>query len=147
MDPIMDLAVKVILREYGDDWSYHFYLRQSYKCFCLFVICVYSSIVVKFLCGAHPYHHGAARKQRKLNVTLFIMTISYRYCMMWLPYAATTSFFIFNLVVWNFFLTRNIWFPLQYSLTFLYLMNSLVNPIVYTISMPEFVQESFPGVI
>ena len=49
---------------------------QSYCCLCLFVICVsYSSIVVKFLCGAHPQHHGAARRQGKLTVTLFIMTI------------------------------------------------------------------------
>ena len=40
------------------------------------VICVsYSCIVVKLLCGAHPPHHGAASRQRKLTITLFIMTI------------------------------------------------------------------------
>ena len=74
----------VILGQYGKERSYHFYLWQSYCCLCLFVICVsYSSIVVKFLCGAHPQHHGAANRQRKLTVTLFIMTIVS--LQMWLP--------------------------------------------------------------
>ena len=76
----------LILQQYGKEWSYHFYLWQSYCCLCLLVICVsYSHIVVKFLCGAHPQHHGAANRQRKLTVTLFIMTIAS--LLMWLPYA------------------------------------------------------------
>ena len=62
----------LILEQYGKEWSHGLYLWQSYCCLCLFVICVsYSSIVVKFLCGAHPQHHGAANKQRKLTVTLY----------------------------------------------------------------------------
>ena len=68
-----------ILRQYGEEFSHHLYLLQSYCFLFLFVICVsYSSIVVKFLCGAHPQHHGAANRQRKLTVTLFIMTICNR---------------------------------------------------------------------
>ena len=127
--PIMDLAVKITLWEEGDEWSYHFYLWQSFKCFCLCVS--YSSIFVKFLYGAHLQHlSGAANNwnKRKLTVILFIMTILS--LLMWLPYAAATLFFIFNPVAWNFFLTRNIWFRLEYPLIFLYLMNSLVNSIV-----------------
>ena len=78
----------LILQRYGKEWSkkYSLYLWSSYCCLCLFVICVsYSSIVVKFLCGAHPQHHGAANRRRKLTVTLFIMTIVS--LLMWLPYA------------------------------------------------------------
>ena len=61
MDPIKDLAGKITLREDGYEWSYHFYLWQSFKCFCLFVICVsYSSTVVKFLCGTHLQHLSGA---------------------------------------------------------------------------------------
>ena len=64
----------------------YYYFWQSYCCLCLLVICVsYASIAVKFLCGAHPQHHGAVGRQRKLTVTLFIMTILS--LLMWLPYA------------------------------------------------------------
>ena len=85
----------LILKGYGKEWWYTFYLWQSYCCLCLFVICVsYSSIVVKFLCGAHPQHHGAANRQRKLTVTLFIMTIVS--LLMWLP-SLVYIFFYHNL--------------------------------------------------
>ena len=84
--------VSLILNLYGKDFSYHFYFRKSYCCLCLFVICVsYYSIVVKFLCGAHPQHHGAANRQRKLTVTLFITTIIS--LLMWLPFALFTFLF------------------------------------------------------
>ena len=128
-------TVSLILKLYGKEYSYHFYFWQSYCCLCLFVICVsYSSIVVKFLCGAHPQHHGAANRQRKLTVTLFIMTIVS--LLTFLPYAVYI-FLSFQPSIMKFLsfqeLTR-----LQSSLTILFLMNSLVNPIVYTIRMPEF---------
>ena len=112
----------LILKQYGKERSYRFYFLRSYCCLCLLVICVsYSSIVVKFLCGAHPQHHGAANRQRKLTVTLFIMTIVS--LLMWLPRA----FFPCHDSV-----------RLRFSFTILSFMNSLVNPIVYTIRMPEF---------
>ena len=125
----------LILQQYGKEWSYHFYLWQSYCCLCLLVICVsYSHIVVKFLCGAHPQHHGAANRQRKLTVTLFIMTIAS--LLMWLPYAV----FIFLLFQSSLkkFLSFQESTRLEFSLKILYLMNSLVNLIVYTIRIPEF---------
>ena len=53
-----------------------FYLWRSYCFLCLIVICVsYTSIALKFWCGTRPPSHGAANRQRKLTVTLFIMTI------------------------------------------------------------------------
>ena len=127
-------TVSLILKLYGKEYSYHFYFWQSYCCLCLFVICVsYFSIVVKFLCGAHPQHHGAANRQKKLTVTLFIMTIVS--LLMWLPS-----------VVFNFLLAQSglkslsaqEMFRLDFSLVILFMMNSLVNPIVYTIRIPEF---------
>ena len=124
-----------ILADYGKEWSYHFYLWQSYCCLCLLVICVsYSIIVVKFLCGAHPQHHGADNRQRKLTVTLFIMTIVS--LLMWLPYAVLI-FLLFRTSIKK-FLTPLELLRLLLSLTILYVMNSLANPIVYTIRMPEF---------
>ena len=114
---------------------YYLYLWQSYCCLCLLVICVsYSSIVVKFLCGAHPQHHGAANRQRKLTVTLFIMTIVS--LLMWLPYAVLI--FLLSRTSIMKFLTPLELLRLLLSLTILYFMNSLVNPIVYTIRIPEF---------
>ena len=90
----------------------------------------YSSIVVKFLCGAHPQHHGAVRRQGKLTVTLFIMTIVS--LLMWLPHA------VFIFLPSSKFLSFQESSRLNYSLNSLVLMNSLVNPIVYTIRIPEF---------
>ena len=122
----------LILQQYGKERSYHFYLWQSYCCLCLFVICVsYSSIAVKFLCGAHPQHHGAANRQRKLTVTLFIMTIVS--LLMWLPFAVFTFLYQTGIIKFRSFVVR-----LEFSLIILYFMNSLVNPIVYTIRIPEF---------
>ena len=125
----------LILRQYEKEWLYHLYLWQSYICLCLLVICVsYSSIAVKFLCGAHPQRHGAANRQRKLTVTLFIMTIVS--LLMWLPYAVYI-FLLFQTSIRKFLSSQEL-LRLRFSLTILYFMNSLVNPIVYTIRMPEF---------
>ena len=65
------------------------YLWPSYCCLCLIVICVsYTSIALKFWCGTRPPSHGAANRQRKLTVTLFIMTIVS--LLLWLPYVVYT---------------------------------------------------------
>ena len=126
-------ALRIIGIIYGETTIYYFSL--SYYFLCLFVICVsYSSIVVKFLCGAHPRHHGAASRQKKLIVTLFIMTMVS--LLMWLPFAV--YFFLrFQSSILE-FLSLQEFLRLNYSLTILCFMNSLVNPIVYTIRMPEF---------
>ena len=130
-------TASVILVLYGNwkEWSYGLYLLQSYCCLGLFVICVsYSSIVVKFLYGAHPQHHGAVNRQRKLTVTLFIMTIVS--LLTSLPHAVFVFLFIQSSIMK--FLSFQELVRLEFSLIILYLMNSLVNPIVYTIRMPEF---------
>ena len=116
------------------EYFFGIYFTLSYCCLCLFVICVsYSIVIVKFLCGAHPQHHGAANRERKLTVTLFIMTIVS--LLMWLPYAVYG--FVFLGIV-KFLSFQELEVRLNFSLMILYLMNSLVNPILYTIRIPEF---------
>ena len=115
--------------------SHYFYLWQSYNCLCLFVICVsYTSIVVKFCYGARPPHHGAARRQRKLTVTLLLMTVVS--LLMWLPYVVATFVYFTT----NHFesLSSRKELRLNLALIFLFNANSLVNPLLYAIRMPEF---------
>ena len=53
---------------------YFVYLLRSYCFLWLVVICVsYTSIALKFWCGTRPPSDGAANRQRKLTVTLFII--------------------------------------------------------------------------
>ena len=109
------------------------YLWPSYCCLCLVVICVlYTSIALKFWCGTRPPSHGAANRQRKLTVTLFIMTIVS--LLLWLPFVVYTFVLSSDLVRVS-FLTH---LRLRLSFSLLYHTNSLVNPIIYTIRMPEF---------
>ncbi|CAH3029340.1 unnamed protein product [Porites evermanni] len=74
---------------------YFVYLLRSYCCLCLIVIYVsHTSIALKFWCGTRPPSDGAANRQRKVTVTLFIMTIVS--LLLWLPYVVYTfvSFFV-----------------------------------------------------
>ena len=106
---------------------YHLYILESYCLLCLIVTFVsYTSILFKFRFGAHPQRHcAAALRQRKLTVTLFI------------PYS------IFLFVEWSTDIILNSlsdperirWLS---SLNSLCYANSLVNPILYTINMPDY---------
>ena len=109
------------------------YLWPSYCCLCLIVICVsYTSIALKFWCGTRPPSHGAANRQRKLTVTLSIMTLVS--LLLWLPDVVYTfvSFSVLDRFSFRTYLR------LKLSFSLLYHTNSLVNPIIYTIRMPEF---------
>ena len=109
------------------------YLWRSYCFLCLIVIGVsYTSIALKFWCGTRPPSHGAANRQRKLTVTLFIMTIVS--LLLWLPDIILTFLFLTDIHSLSFttFLRLKLYFiPLYHT-------NLLVNPIIYTIRMPEF---------
>ena len=126
-----------LIRLYGNlrqQWQLLFpvYLKNSCCFLYLIVIFVsYTSIALKFWCRTRPPSHGAANRQRKLTVTLFIMTIVS--LLLWLPYVACTL--VLRSVLVTSFLTRS---RLRLSSSLLYHTNSLVNPIIYTIRMPEF---------
>ena len=116
--------------------GYHLFIVESYCLLCLIVTFVsYTSILFKFRFGAHPQRHCAALlRQRKLTVTLFITTLVS--LLLWLP------FNIYLLVAWLADIFNSLSFPevlnLHYSFLFLFYANSLVNPILYTIRMPDF---------
>ena len=116
--------------------GYHLYILESFCLLCLIVTFVsYTSILFKFRFGAHPQRHcAAALRQRKLTVTLFITTLVS--LLLWLPYN------ICLLVDWSTDILNSLSFKehfnLYYSLHFLFYANSLVNPILYTIRMPDF---------
>ena len=103
----------------------HQYFSQSYCLLCLLVTCAcYASIIVKICCGARPQHHGAVNGQRKLTVTLFIMTIVS--LLLWLPYAVTTFVFFTTDGIRSLPYSKSV--RLNLSLTLSFYTNSLVNP-------------------
>ena len=122
--------------------GYYLFFYGFHCCLCLFVICVsYIAILVKFRCGAHPRRYFAtSSKQRKLTVTLFITTLVS--LLLWLPYHILV---IVNLKTSG--LPSS--FPrleavrLGYSLFVLFYANSLVNPVLYTIRIPDFKRAFF----
>ena len=125
----------MLLSFFGKKRSQHQYLWQSYCLLCLFVTCAcYASIIVKICCGTRPQHHGAARRQRKLTVTLLIMTIVS--LLLWLPFAVAT--FVFHTTDSIRSLSDTKGMRLNMSLLLLFYTNSFVNPVVYTIRMPKF---------
>ena len=92
------------------------------------------NIIVKICCGARPQHHGAARRQRKLTVMLLIMTIVS--LLLWLPVAVAIFVFIPTDSIRS--LSHSKVSRLDLSLTLSSYTNSFVNPVVYSIRMPEF---------
>ena len=111
---------------------------NTYTCFtfisiCLVIICVsYSSIVIKVRYGAQPQHHGAASRERKLTMTLLIVTVVS--VLLYLPYVVFFFVFLINKPE----MSRSLRIHLNYALVFLFYANSLVNPILYAIRMPEY---------
>ena len=125
----------LMLHLFDKEGSHSQFLWQSYCLLCLSIICAcYASVIVKICCGARPQHHGAARRQRKLTVTLLIMTIVS--LLLWLPYAVATFVFSTTDGIRSLSYSKSV--RLDLSLTLSFYTNSLVNPVVYTIRMPEF---------
>jgi len=112
-----------------------FYSWHSLHLVCLLIISVsYVSIVIKVRCGAQPQHHGAASRERKLTMTLLIVTFASLLTL--LPFVISSS--LVNAI--DIFSSLSITASLRLSITFtaLYYANSLVNPILYTARMPDF---------
>ena len=116
-----------------EEIQYSFYLLFTFLSICLLIICVcYTSIVVKVRYGAQPQHHGAASRERKLTMTLLIVTVvSLLLC---LP----TVVFFFLASISKSEVIRSLPIHSRYTTSFLLYANSLVNPILYAIRMPEY---------
>ena len=109
------------------------YSRFTFLFICLLIICVsYTSIAIKVRCGEKPKHHGAASRERKLTITLFIVTV-----LSFLLYVPNVVFFFVSSLS-----KSKIHWPVlnhvEYTLVSLFFANSLVNPILYAIRMPEY---------
>ena len=130
--PVMILSAAMFISFY-DLTDNLFILWPIYYCFCLFVICVsYACISIKFVCGAYPQHHGAVNRQRKLTVTLLIMTI------VSLILLIQFLLYIFVVAIGS----KNILSSLSY-LCFSFILagvNSFVTPILYSVRIPEIKQ-------
>ena len=109
---------------------------------CLFIMVVsYSSIATKFYCGKHPQHHGAIRRERKLTKTLFIVTIVSLILVM--PFTIFYLYVIFSPGEIIETISYQTELRLMHSLHCLFYGNSLINPLLYALKMPEFKRALF----
>ena len=130
---LLSIALTVLLKFEGS--SYHYYLAKSFQAICLLVICIsYATIIIKVRCGAQPQHHGAASRERKLTMTLLIVTVVslllYLPDMIYHILDSTTD--IINAM------PKASSERLHNILNVLFYGNSLVNPMIYAIRMPEY---------
>jgi len=125
--PGLGTIANILLLQY-DKYYYGRCFQFTFISFCLLIIWVsYTSIVVKVRCGAQPRHHGAASRERKLTMTLLIVTVvSF---LLYLPHV------IFYYI---FLLPHSVRYHLGHAFLNLFYANSLVNPILYTLRLPEY---------
>lgn len=90
----------------------------------------YSLILIKVKCGPQPRHHVVAGRERRLTVTLFIVT--FVSLMMWLPFIVQ-SFLWYTTKIYSSYPSHLTCFDIM-----LLVVNSLVNPLLYAVRMPEF---------
>ena len=126
-------SVSFTLLDLFEDVQYAYSSDLTFLLICLLIICVsYTSIVIKIRCGAQPQNHGAASRERKLTMTLLIVTVVS--LLFYLPYVVVISsiFISKSEMSWS----ESI--HLKNTLFFLFYANSLVNPILYAIRMTEY---------
>ena len=116
-----------------EESRYAFCLELTFMSICLLIISVcYTSIVIKVCYGAQPQHHGASSRERKLTMTLLIVTVVS--LLLYLPDVVFyfAIFVSYSEIFWS--------LPIHFECTmiFLFYANSLVNPILYAIRMPEY---------
>ena len=91
------------------------------------------SIFIKVRFSPNPQHHGETNRERKLTTTLLFVTLAS--LVTWLPYNI-----IFIVLYWHEGASslKRAYFHVVMSPVTLAGANSIVNPIVYAIWMPEF---------
>ena len=127
----------LILLKFEETFFYGLYLYITFSSICLLIICVsYTSIVIKVRCGVQPQHQGAISRERKLTMTLLMVTVVS--LLLYLPHVI----YRYVLYISKFEISRSlpplVRFHLLSVLSFLYYGNSLVNPILYAIRLPEY---------
>ena len=126
-----------VLVQFEETYYYGVYLSITFISICLLIVSVsYTSIVIKVRRGGQPQHHGAASRERKLTMTLLIVTVvSLLLC---LPYVIYSYAVIISELELYYSLSFSEQFHLDGALLFLLFANSLVNPILYALRMPEY---------
>ena len=102
----------------------------------LVIFACYVSIYIKVRCGRFAQLHGAAGlRERKLTSTMFLVTFGS--FLTFLPSIVFYGVFAFDLKL---LVSLPINFPFHFEMAMItfFLFNSLINPIIYAIRMPEF---------
>ena len=134
---LLTIASRLFVRFGIESHHYSYSVFLAFSWISLMIICVsYTSIVIKVRRGVHIQRHGAASRERKLTMTLLIVTVVS--LLLYLPHVAFLSaLYISKYEVW-WSLSPSVAHHLDKALLFLLYLNSLVNPILYAIHMPEF---------
>ena len=126
--------IQTLTFERYDDFLISYF---SFFLFCFLIIVVsYSCIAIKIVFGTQLHHDGAVSRERKLSKTLFIVTVvslllTLPFIVLWIRGTVT----LVN--------SLRTFFRLHCSFVFLFYLNSLVNPVLYTFRMPEFKRALF----
>ena len=102
----------------------------------LVIFACYVSIYIKVRCGRFAQLHGAAGlRERKLTSTMFLVTFGS--FLTFLPSIVGFGVFAFDFKLYV-SLSTNFRFHFEMATITFFLFNSLINPIIYAIRMPEF---------
>ena len=129
-------SAQIVLKEKGiSDFYIDSILYLPFYVISVFLICAcYILIVFKVRCSRHPYHHGAASlRERKLTGTSLIVALVS--LLSWLP--VITFSIMINLQKFSKFSLRS-YFHIRVTGLLIFLINSIVNPVIYAMRMPEF---------
>ena len=123
-------TAQIFLWEIADLMVIDIYLYILFYAVSLIVICVsYILIVIKVRCCRHPQFHSRSKRERKLTGTALIVSVVSLLCL--LP----TMIFVACLRS-SFSCLMN--FHINLAGIIIFLANSLVNPIIYSLRMPGF---------
>ena len=123
-------VAQIFLWEIGYFEVINAYLYLPFYAVSLFVICVsYILVVIKVRCSRHLQFHSRSKRERKLTGTVLIVTLVSLLC--FLP----AMIYVACLRV-SFTCFRN--FHIDMAALVLFLANSLVNPIIYSLRMLGF---------
>ena len=108
-------------------------LHTCVPIFLSLIVISYICIFIKVRFSPQPQHHGAAGRERRLTVTLVIVTaIS---ILMWLPFVIRRL--LQNTDIYQ-SLPHLVHMRIYFVVDMLFFGNSLVNPLLYAIRMPDF---------
>ena len=99
----------------------------------LIIIVSYSSVAINIACVNQLHHHGVTSREWKLTKTLLITTVVS--VLLTLPFLVFCILFYFETYRHTSYRTLA---RLSYFLGFLYYTNSIANPVIYALRIPEF---------